>query len=81
LTPGSGSGSWDGEGTGLGINIPDNISESLVTFFGLKIISTFFVAVPYPGSRAFFTLDLGSGMEKSNPDPQHWKWTESITVG
>jgi hypothetical protein len=38
LTPESG-GIWDGEKSGLGINIPDNISESLVTFSGLKIIT------------------------------------------
>jgi hypothetical protein len=60
------------------MNIPDHISESLETFFGLKILK-FFDADANPGSVIFFTLDPGSGMEKFGPvtginipDPQHW---------
>jgi hypothetical protein len=45
------------------MNIPDNISESLETFFGLKILK-FFDAYPVLGSGIFLTLDPGSGMEK-----------------
>jgi hypothetical protein len=56
--------------------ILDHISESIETVFGLKI-HEFFNAVPEQGSGIFWTLDLGSGMEKFGsginiPDPQHW---------
>ncbi len=47
---------WD---PGSGINIPDNISESKVSFFGITILK-FFVANPDPGSGAFFFYP-GSG--------------------
>ncbi len=52
------------------MNIPNHISESLKTFFGVKILK-FFDADP--GFRIFLTLDPesfvpGSGMEK-NLDP------------
>jgi hypothetical protein len=43
-------------GSGSGMNIPDHISESLETFFGVKILK-------------FFDADLGSGI--NIPDPQH----------
>jgi hypothetical protein len=37
--------------SGSGMNIPDHISESLETIFGLKLkILKFFDADPYPGS-------------------------------
>jgi hypothetical protein len=39
-----------------GMNIPDHISESLVTVFGLKILKFFYAD---PGSRIFLTLDPG----------------------
>jgi hypothetical protein len=58
-----------------GVNIPDHISESLKTIFGLKILK-FFNADPYPGSGIFLTLNPGwknsdplSGI--NIPDPQH----------
>jgi hypothetical protein len=61
--------------SGSGMNIPDHISESLETFFGLKI-SKFFDVDPGSGIRNLF--DPGSGMEKFGPgsrinipDPQH----------
>jgi hypothetical protein len=62
--------------SGSGIKIPDHISKSLETIFGLKILK-FFDADPDPGSEIFLTLDPGSWMEKfgsgiSIPDPQHW---------
>jgi hypothetical protein len=44
-------------------NIPDKISESLETIFGLKILK-FFDADPDPKSGIFLTLDQGSGMEE-----------------
>jgi hypothetical protein len=43
------------------MNIPDHISESLETIFGLKILK-FFDADP--GFGIFLTLDPGSGMVK-----------------
>jgi hypothetical protein len=54
---------------------PGNISESLKTIFGLKILELF-DADPDPRSRIFLTLDHGSGMEKFGSginilDPQH----------
>ncbi len=48
---------------GSGKNIPDHISQSLETFFGLKIFK-FFDTDANPGSGIFSTLDPGSGMEK-----------------
>jgi hypothetical protein len=53
-----------GKKSGSGMNNPDNISESLKKFFGLKILK-------------FFDEDPGSGMEKIGsginiPDSQHW---------
>jgi hypothetical protein len=48
--------------SGSGMNIPDHISESLETIFGLKILK-FFDGDPDPGSGIFLTLD---------PDPE-WK--------
>ena len=61
---------------GSGVIIPDRISESLETIFGLKILKFFYVD-PDPGSGIFLTLDPGSGIEKFGsginiPDPQHW---------
>jgi hypothetical protein len=47
--------------SGSGKKIPDHISETLETIFWVKILK-FFDADP--GSGIFFTLDLGSGMEK-----------------
>ena len=49
LTPGSGMGKNPWSGSGL--NNPDHISESLETFFWVKILK-------------FFDADPGSGMEK-----------------
>jgi hypothetical protein len=51
------------------MNIPDHISESLETVFGLKILK-FFDADP--GSGIFLTLDPGSGFRDpgwKNSDP------------
>jgi hypothetical protein len=48
---------------GSGMNIPDHFSESLETFFGLRIFK-FFDADANPGSGIFFTLDPGFVMEK-----------------
>jgi|LakMenE18May11ns_1017448.scaffolds.fasta_scaffold9354897_1 hypothetical protein len=58
-----------------GKNIPDHIYESLVKFFGLKIID-FFDADADPGSSANLTPDPVFGMEKfgsriNTTDPQH----------
>ncbi len=56
LDPGSGMGkNQDPE---PGMFIPDNISESLETIFGLNILQ-FFDADPDPGSGIFLTLDPG----------------------
>jgi hypothetical protein len=58
------------------MNIPDHISESLETIFGVKTLK-FFDADPDPGSKIFLTMDLGSWMEKfgsgikKKPDLQH----------
>jgi hypothetical protein len=57
------------------INIPDYISKTLVTIFGLQIIK-FFVADPDPGSVVFLTMDPGwknseQGSVINIPDPQH----------
>jgi hypothetical protein len=61
------SGIRDGKKSGSGMNIPDNISESLETVFGLKILKLF-DANPSPGRNLFFlTLDPGW----KNSDPQH----------
>jgi hypothetical protein len=45
------------------MNIPDHISESLETIFGLQIFQ-FFNADTDTGSGIFLTLDPGAGMEK-----------------
>jgi hypothetical protein len=45
-------------GFGSGINIPDHISESLETIFGLKIVK-------------FFDVDPDPGSGINIPDPQH----------
>jgi hypothetical protein len=47
LTPGSGMGKKSKSGSGM--NIPDHISESLASIFGLKILK-FFDADPDPES-------------------------------
>jgi hypothetical protein len=44
--------------------IPDHISESIETIFGLKIHEFFDVD---PGSGFFLTLDQGSGINMQNP--------------
>jgi hypothetical protein len=59
-----------------GMNIPDHISESLETIFGLKIIRC--------GSGIFFTLDPGwknsdPGSGINIPDPQHWLQAKSYS--
>jgi hypothetical protein len=59
---------------GSGIIIPDHISESLETIFGLKILKFFDEEDPDSGVRNL--IDPGSGIEKfgsgiSIPDPQH----------
>jgi hypothetical protein len=56
------------------MNIPDHITESLETIFGLKYLnSLMWMRIRDP--EIFLTLDPGSGMEKirirDNPDPQH----------
>ncbi len=45
------------------MNNPGQISESLETIFGVKILK-FFSADPDLVSAIFLTLDTGSGMEK-----------------
>ncbi len=55
------------------MNIPDHISESLETIFGLKILKFFDTD---PRSEIFLTLAPGSGMENFGsginiPDLQH----------
>jgi hypothetical protein len=55
------------------MNIPDHISESLKTIFGVKI-PKFFFADPDLGSLIFLTLDPGwkkFGSEINIPDSQH----------
>ncbi len=52
-------------GSGFGMNIPDHFSESLETFFGLKILK-FFDADLDPGFGIFSTMDLF--------DPGSWIW-------
>jgi hypothetical protein len=48
-------------GSGSGMNIPDHISESLETIFGVKILEFFDADVdPDPGSGNLF--DPGSGI-------------------
>jgi hypothetical protein len=70
---------WDSRSE-FGINIPDHISQSLVSVlvcYGLKI-RKFFVADTdlFPGSGAFLSLDPGSGIRGGKiliniPDTQH----------
>jgi hypothetical protein len=48
--------------SGSGMNIPDHISESLETIFGLKILK--FFDADLDGSGIFLTLYTGSVMEK-----------------
>jgi hypothetical protein len=48
-----------GSGSEMNNNIPDHITKSLETSFGLKILQFFYAD---PGSRIRF--DPGSGMEK-----------------
>jgi hypothetical protein len=68
----SGSGIDPDPGFVSGMNIPDNISESLETIFGVKILNFFDV----DGDPVIFlTLDPGwkkFGSEINIPDPQHW---------
>ncbi len=52
---------------GSGMNIPDHISESLETIFGLKILK-FFDVDPDPGSGVFLTPASGMGTNH-DPDP------------
>ncbi len=47
-----------------GMNIPDHLSMSLETFFGLKILK-FFDADPYPGFEIYMTL--GPGWKNLDP--------------
>jgi hypothetical protein len=59
------------------MNIPDHISESIETIFGLKIVK-FFDADPDAGSGIYLTLDPGWKKSDSEsriniPDPQHCK--------
>jgi hypothetical protein len=56
LTQGSGSAMNKNPEPGSGMNIPDHISESLETIFGLKLLE-FFDA--YPGSRTEKNSDPG----------------------
>jgi hypothetical protein len=56
----------DGKKSGSGINIPDHISESLVTTFLVKIPKLF---VPDQGFSAFLTQDPGG---INIPAPQQW---------
>ncbi len=57
----------DGQKSGPGINIPDHISESLVTTFLVKILKLF---VADQGSGAFLTQDPGG---INIPAPQQWQ--------
>jgi hypothetical protein len=54
------------------MNIPDRISESLETNFGLEILK-FFDADPGPGSFDHLSgiEKIGSGSGINVPDPQH----------
>ena len=68
LTPGSGMGTKSKSGSGM--NIPEYISESLETLFGVKILWS------GSGIRNLLDLDPGSGIKKfwsgiNIPDPQH----------
>jgi hypothetical protein len=60
---------WD---PGSEINIPDLISKSFLTVFGLKIVK-FFVLDPDSGSGTFLTLDPGWKIRiwDKHPNPQH----------
>ncbi len=71
MTPGSGLGKKSGSGSGM--NNPDHISESLETFFGVKILK-FFNEDPGSGMKIIRirdgkNSDPGSGI--NIPDPQH----------
>jgi hypothetical protein len=59
--PGSGDFLNPGSRSGSGMNIPDHISESLETIFGLKLLN-FFNADSDPEFGIFLNLDLGSGI-------------------
>ncbi len=54
-------------GSGSGMNIPDHISESLGTIFGLKYLNCV-MRIRIRNQEVFLTLDSGSGMGK-NSDP------------
>jgi hypothetical protein len=49
------------------MNIPDDNNKNLVQYIWVEMLK-FFVADPDPGSDAFFTPDLRSGMEKLGSD-------------
>ncbi len=56
-------------GSGSGMNAPDHISESLETFFGLKVLK-FFYADPDLGPRIQNLLDPEPGIrDGKNSDP------------
>jgi hypothetical protein len=56
LFPGSGIRDRKKSGSGYGMNIPDHLSKSLETEFGLKILKYFYAD---PGSGIYLTLDPG----------------------
>jgi hypothetical protein len=60
-------------GSGSRMNNPDHISESLETFFGVKILK-FFDADPVSGMENIWILDHGKnsdpGSQMNFPDPQ-----------
>jgi hypothetical protein len=60
LTSGSGVGKILTPDPGSAISIPDHISNSLVTIICVKNVED-------PGFGAILTIDLGSGMENSEP--------------
>jgi hypothetical protein len=75
LTPGSGMGKKYISGSG--INIPDHISKSLETIFGVKILK-FCDADADPG--IFLTPDLRSGMGKNRIGDKHPGATTLLTA-
>ncbi len=68
LTPGSGSGMEKNTDSGSGLNIPNQFSESLETFSGLKI-QKFFDAAPGSLIPVSGIAKFGSGI--NIPDLQH----------